>query len=182
MPSNFGHGFDDSFKYVSIHARLEQDMLDFCRSNRIKNTFHFRCANSIQYVCESTSAQIQDMLIQDNIPENTPLFIVSGLATVTDALNGLCKVMLDYDENVQANSVSNKGKFICIRKESVWKATDTPNIANIFNSLAFLDFIIATKSVAFYGHRYSSFSQHLVHHELHSKNISAQYYNQKISC
>ena len=36
---------ESSFMYVSIHARLEQDMLDFCRSNRIKNTFHFRCAN-----------------------------------------------------------------------------------------------------------------------------------------
>ena len=171
-----------AFKYVSIHARLEQDMQDFCRSNRIKNTFHFRCANGVQFVCESTSDQIQERLIQDNIPENTPLFIVSGLSTVTDALIGLCKVMLDYDEKVQAHSVSDKGKFICIRKESVWKATETPDIANIFNSLAFLDFIIAAKSIAFYGHRYSSFSQHLVHHELHSKNISAQYYNQKISC
>ena len=92
------------------------------------------------------------------------------------------KVMLDYDERIQSHSASDKGKFICIRKESVWKATDTPDIANIFNSLAFLDFIIASKSKSFYGHRYSSFSQHLVHHELHSKNISAQYYNQRVNC
>ncbi len=94
--SNYNEG-EGNFKYVSIHARLEQDMLDFCRSNRIKNTFHFRCTNGIQYVCESNSDQIQERLIQDNIPENTLLFIVSGLATVTDALIGLCKVMLDYD-------------------------------------------------------------------------------------
>ena len=164
--------------------RLEDDMMDFCRSSRLKLTHHFKCENGHQYVCEATAGSIQDKLVDDNIPENAPLFIVSGLASVTKALKGLCKVMLDADSEITAKSVvpGTKGKYICIRKESVWKASESPDIANIFNSLAFVDFIIASRSKAFYGHRYSSFSQHLVHHELHSLNVSAAYYNPRISC
>ena len=128
-------------------------MQDFCRSNRVKLTHHFKCDNGLQYVCESSAASIRDRLIQDNIPDNAPLFIVSGLASVTNVLADLCKVMLDYDNNVMDSSKSTEGKYICIRKESVWKASETPEVANIFNSLAFIDFIIASRSMAFYGHR-----------------------------
>ena len=157
-------------------------MTDFCRSNRLKHTHHFKCEDGHQFVCESTSDAIQERLLLDKIPENAPLFIVSGLASVTHALAGLCKIMLDYDPKVSKASLSKKGKYVCIRKESVWKPSETPDVENIFNSLAFIDFMIASRSKAFYGHRYSSFSQHLVHHELHWKNVTASYYNTRISC
>lgn len=45
--------------YISIHARLEDDMMDFCRSGRLKLTHHFKCENGHQYVCEATAGAIQ---------------------------------------------------------------------------------------------------------------------------
>jgi len=47
------------FLYISIHARLEDDMMDFCRSGRLKLTHHFKCENGHQYVCEATAGAIQ---------------------------------------------------------------------------------------------------------------------------
>ena len=46
---------DEGFLYASIHARLEDDMMEFCRSGRLKLTHHFKCENGHQYVCEATA-------------------------------------------------------------------------------------------------------------------------------
>lgn len=180
-------------QYISFHARNENDFEYACKHwsrSPYEEVFPKEMIlknNSDREMSLLRSCLVPDnfmyqQLIQDNIPNNTLIMLMSEKTEQIKSLKYLCGHICST-----LNPVSSEYKqyclirYRCTYKEEVWDLTHLQQTFPSFlfhwgTSKAMIDFTLSLNSTRFYGNFYSTLSRELLSRHV-AKHSFAQFYN-----